>query len=255
MVCCNAIKIVACIIIIICILHCTDNDVHMFVINCTGEGEKLMRTLFAVAGYNQPSIIFIDEIDSLLTQRNESEYEASRRLKTEFLVQFDGVGTNSNERVLVVGATNRPQELDEAARRRLVKRLYIPLPDKKARKQLINILLNEEPHELTDNDIDYIVESTEGYSGADIRALCTEAAYGPIRSLGNITDIDSIQSVPPIRIHDFDAALKQVRASVSKNQLKSHVEWNQLYGSIPNDPAALADKKLAERNESPVDLI
>ena len=218
-----------------------------------GEGEKLMRTLFSVAGYYQPSIIFIDEIDSLLTQRSDSEFEASRRIKTEFLVQFDGVGTNTTERILVVGATNRPQELDEAARRRLVKRLYIPLPDNNARKQLINILLHDEANELTTDDIDDIVRRTVGYSGADIRALCTEAAYGPIRSLDNINDIESMTNVRPINISDFYAALQQVRASVSKSQLSSHVEWNTLYGSFSNDPSAAADKKLALANDDNID--
>lgn len=75
-------------------------------------------------------MIFIDEIDSLLSQRSETEHESSRRIKTEFLVQLDGAATGDEDRILVAGATNRPQELDEAARRRFVKRLYIPLPEK-----------------------------------------------------------------------------------------------------------------------------
>lgn len=91
-----------------------------------GEGEKMVRALFAVARCQQPAVIFIDEIDSLLSQRGDSEHESSRRIKTEFLVQLDGAATSSEDRILVVGATNRPQEIDEAARRRLVKRLYIP---------------------------------------------------------------------------------------------------------------------------------
>nr|CAI5828105.1 unnamed protein product [Callosobruchus analis] len=94
-----------------------------------GEGEKMVRALFTVARVHQPAVIFIDEIDSLLTQRNDTEHESSRRIKTEFLVQLDGAMTDNEERILVIGATNRPQELDEAARRRFVKRLYIPLPE------------------------------------------------------------------------------------------------------------------------------
>lgn len=74
-------------------------------------------------------MIFIDEIDSLLSQRSDTEHESSRRIKTEFLVQLDGATTDNDEKLLVIGATNRPQELDEAARRRFVKRLYIPLPE------------------------------------------------------------------------------------------------------------------------------
>uniref|UniRef100_A0A1B6C0I8 AAA+ ATPase domain-containing protein n=1 Tax=Clastoptera arizonana TaxID=38151 RepID=A0A1B6C0I8_9HEMI len=94
-----------------------------------GDGEKMVRALFTVARVYQPAVIFIDEIDSLLGQRNDGEHESSRRLKTEFLVHLDGTGTKEDERILLIGATNRPQDLDEAVRRRFVKRLYIPLPD------------------------------------------------------------------------------------------------------------------------------
>ena len=99
-----------------------------------GESEKLMRTLFVLAQVHEPSIIFIDEIDSILTARSSSENEAARRLKTEFLVQNDGVNSGQQGRLLVIGATNRPFDLDEAALRRLTKRIYIGLPDLEARK-------------------------------------------------------------------------------------------------------------------------
>ncbi|ONM32358.1 P-loop containing nucleoside triphosphate hydrolase superfamily protein [Zea mays] len=93
-----------------------------------GEGEKLVRALFGVASCRQPAVIFVDEIDSLLSQRkSDGEHESSRRLKTQFLIEMEGFDTG-NEQILLIGATNRPQELDEAARRRLTKRLYIPLP-------------------------------------------------------------------------------------------------------------------------------
>ena len=107
-----------------------------------GESEKLMKTLFALAAIQAPSIIFIDEIDSILTKRSSEEHDASRRLKTEFLIQLDGVGS-SNTRILVIGATNRPFDLDEAALRRLSKRIYIGLPDKKSRLQMIKMKMNE----------------------------------------------------------------------------------------------------------------
>ena len=152
--------------------------------------------------------MFIDEIDSLLTSRSEGEHESSRKIKTEFLVQLDGATCSGEERVgpllvlvvskyildnqvLVVGATNRPQELDDAARRRLVKRLYIPLPDEEARVSILARLLARERHEVTGAQLARVSALTEGYSGADMANLCREAAYGPIRSL----DMSQIASV------------------------------------------------------------
>lgn len=82
-----------------------------------GDGEKMVRALFQIARELQPAIIFIDEVDSLLSERCTGEHEASRRLKTEFLVEFDGLPSGGTERVIVMAATNRPQELDEAALR------------------------------------------------------------------------------------------------------------------------------------------
>ena len=103
-----------------------------------GEGEKLMKALFAMANAKAPAVIFIDEIDSIMGARGGQEHEASRRLKTEFLVQFDGVNSSQEEkRILVLAATNRPQDLDEAALRRMTRRIYMPLPDDEARKAFI----------------------------------------------------------------------------------------------------------------------
>ncbi len=124
-----------------------------------------MRTLFAVAAYRQPSVIFIDEIDSLLCQRSSEENEASRRIKTEFLVQLDGAGSDQSARVVIIGATNRPQELDEAARRRFVKRIYIALPDRSSRIQIVCNLLKNNKHSLGADDFQYIAERTDGFSG------------------------------------------------------------------------------------------
>ena len=196
-----------------------------------GEGEKLVRALFSCARALQPSVVFIDEIDSLLTQRTDGEFEASRRIKTEFLVQFDGAATCSDDRILIIGATNRPQELDEAARRRLVKRLYIPLPDAEARKTIVKMLLKNQQHNLNGKDIDEICRLTEGYSGADVDNLCKEAALGPIRCIENIMEISPDQ-VRPIQMSDFVSAMRQVRASVSSKDLDSYLEWSSKFGSL-----------------------
>ncbi|CAN7985890.1 unnamed protein product [Ixodes hexagonus] len=199
-----------------------------------GEGEKMVRALFAVARAYQPSVVFIDEIDSLLSQRSESEHESSRRIKTEFLVQLDGASTKADDRLLIVGATNRqePQELDEAARRRLAKRLYIPLPNAPARRQMVSRLLGGVRHELNPSEVEGVAERTRGYSGADMAHLCKEAALGPIRSLSfDLLQQITPEQVRPVAFEDFEKALCQVRASVSSADLHAYIEWNSLYGS------------------------
>lgn len=197
-----------------------------------GEGEKMVRALFAVARVYQPSVIFVDEIDSLLTQRSETEHESSRRLKTEFLVQLDGAATADEDCILIVGATNRPHELDEAARRRLVKRLYVPLPEFQARKQIINNLLITISHNLNEEDINNIAEQSKGYSGADMSNLCKEASMGPIRSIP-FSQLENIkkEDVRQVTIDDFKEALIHVRSSVSESSLTTYVEWDAIYGT------------------------
>lgn len=147
-----------------------------------GDGEKLVRALFSVARKLQPSIIFIDEIDSLLSERNAGEHEASRRLKTEFLVEFDGLPSNlDSDKIVVLGATNRPQELDEAALRRFTKRVYVALPDQSTREHLIRKLLAKQGCQLPDTAIVNLAACTKGYSGSDLTALAKDAALEPIR--------------------------------------------------------------------------
>ncbi|KAF9976498.1 hypothetical protein BGZ65_007815 [Modicella reniformis] len=197
-----------------------------------GESEKMVRALFMIARAAQPSVIFIDEIDSILTERSENEHEASRRLKTEFLLQFDGAGTNADDRVLVMGATNRPQELDEAARRRFVKRIYIPLPEAETRRALLTKLLSGHDFCLTKNEIQQLVEQTEGYSGSDLTALAKDAALGPLRSLGETLLDTPADQVRPIQYQDFIQALYTIRPSVSPQSLLAYEEWNREYGAV-----------------------
>jgi SpoVK/Ycf46/Vps4 family AAA+-type ATPase len=184
-----------------------------------------------VAAYREPAVVFIDEIDSLLTQRKASENEASRRIKTEFLVQLDGIGTTGQGRVLVIGATNRPQELDEAARRRFTKRLYIPLPSENDRNVLLHVMLNKNNHRLTNEDVQKLAKETNGFSGADLKSLCTDAAMGPIRQLGPKALSIEIKDVPPISFKHFRRSLKGTRPSVAPADLVQYEEWDKVFGS------------------------
>eukprot|EP01119_Soliformovum_irregulare_P000043 TRINITY_DN10035_c0_g1_i2.p1 TRINITY_DN10035_c0_g1~~TRINITY_DN10035_c0_g1_i2.p1 ORF type:complete len:555 (-),score=141.32 TRINITY_DN10035_c0_g1_i2:219-1862(-) len=197
-----------------------------------GESEKLVRALFAIARYMQPSLIFIDEIDSLLSERSSKEQDSSRRLKTEFLIQFDGVGTNSDDRIIVMGATNRPEEIDEAARRRLVKRIYVPLPSEETRSGMIEHLLSNQEHNLTSRQVATLAKRTEGYSGSDLSALCREAAMVAVRGLGSqLMNIEQSE-ISPISMSDFEKSMNQIRASVSAESIKGYQEWNKQYGSL-----------------------
>ncbi|XP_014297558.1 spastin isoform X2 [Microplitis mediator] len=198
-----------------------------------GEGEKLVRALFAIARELQPSVIFIDEVDSLLSERRDNEHEASRRLKTEFLVEFDGLPCNPDERVLVMAATNRPQELDEAALRRFPKRVYVTLPDLQTRVTLLKRLLGKHSDPLTTEELHKTAILTEGYSGSDLTGLAKDAALGPIRELNpeQVKALD-LNLVRNITLQDFLDSLKRIRRSVSPSSLAAFEKWSLEYGDV-----------------------
>ena len=205
-----------------------------------------------MARFYGPSTIFFDEIDAIAGSRGGSgEHEASRRVKAELLVQMDGVGVVSSaganseqdqeqaaKNVMVLAATNRPWDLDEAIRRRLEKRIYIPLPTAIGRKQLFEI--NLKGIEVTE-DINYerLIEITDGYSGADLANVCRDAALMPLRkkiAQGNV-DILRIREVQneiniPLTMDDFLEAIRNVSKSVSQAQLDEYQQWMAEFGSV-----------------------
>ncbi|KAM7039986.1 vacuolar protein sorting-associated protein 4A isoform 1-T1 [Acridotheres tristis] len=161
-----------------------------------GESEKLVKNLFELARQHKPSIIFIDEVDSMCGSRNENESEAARRIKTEFLVQMQGVG-NSSDGILVLGATNIPWVLDSAIRRRFEKRIYIALPDEAARAQMFRLHLGNTPHSLTDANIQELARKTERYSGADISIIVRDALMQPVRKVQSATHFKKVRGGCP----------------------------------------------------------
>lgn len=183
-----------------------------------GESEKLVKSLFTMAREHKPSIIFIDEIDSLCGSRSENESEAARRIKTEFLVQMQGVG-NDNEGILVLGATNIPWTLDSAIRRRFEKRIYIPLPEDNARSFMFKLHLGSTPNDLTEADFVTLGKETEGYSGADISIIVRDALMQPVRRVQSATHF------------------KKVRGSTSNNP--GVVVEDLLTPCSPGDPNAI----------------
>lgn len=197
-----------------------------------GESEKLVRALFLIARAVQPAIIFIDEVDSILTKRGEGEQEASRRLKTELLIQFDGVVGAGATRVLVMGATNLPHEIDEAGLRRFTKRIMIPMPGGPARVALLKHMLHGTPDALSESDYATIAKKTQGYSNSDLAALARDAALGPIRDLGTrVRDVSS-DKVRSITKADFIGALANIRPSTTAESIRAFEEWAAEYGAV-----------------------
>ncbi|CAD7699859.1 unnamed protein product [Ostreobium quekettii] len=146
-----------------------------------GEGEKYVRALFSLAHKIAPSVIFIDEVDSLLGRRDKNgEHEAMRKIKNEFMASWDGLRTRESDRVLVLAATNRPMDLDEAVIRRMPRRLLVDLPNRNNRVKILNVILREEELDSCFS-FDELAGMTEGYSGSDLKNMCLAAAFRPVR--------------------------------------------------------------------------
>lgn len=197
-----------------------------------GDSEKLVKVLFELARHFAPSTIFLDEIDALISTRGEgsSEHEASRRLKTELLVQMDGL-TKSKELVFVLAATNLPWQLDGAMLRRLEKRILVPLPEPEAREAMFQSLLKQE-----DLPVSTLVEGTDGYSGSDIRIVCKEAAMRPLRRVMAVLeqredgDENPLPALGPITSDDVLFALKTTRPSAHLSAAK-YSQFDNDFGS------------------------
>uniref|UniRef100_A0A0C9RPW8 TSA: Wollemia nobilis Ref_Wollemi_Transcript_4398_2214 transcribed RNA sequence n=1 Tax=Wollemia nobilis TaxID=56998 RepID=A0A0C9RPW8_9CONI len=229
-----------------------------------GESEKLVSNLFQMARDSAPSIIFIDEIDSLCGQRGEgNESEASRRIKTELLVQMQGVGHN-DEKVLVLAATNTPYALDQAIRRRFDKRIYIPLPDLKARQHMFKVHLGDTPNNLTESDFEDLARKTDGFSGSDVSVCVKDVLFEPVRKTQDamffckvntqegemwmpcgprqpgavqttmqelaVEGLASKILPPPIARSDFDKVLARQRPTVSKGDLEVQERFTKEFG-------------------------
>nr|GMD53704.1 ATPase family AAA domain-containing protein 1-like [Ipomoea batatas] len=149
-----------------------------------GDAQKLVSAVFSLAYKLQPAIIFIDEVDSFLGQRKTTDHEALTNMKTEFMALWDGFTTDQNARVMVLAATNRPSELDEAILRRLPQAFEIGIPDRRERVEILKVILRGEKVEES-IDYDYIAGLCDGYTGSDLLDLCKKAAYFPIRELLN----------------------------------------------------------------------
>lgn len=215
-----------------------------------------------MARFYSPTVIFIDEVDALCSKRGDNDCDASRRVKSEFLTQMDGCNSfssanvdnkdnkeNENNQkegeksklVMVLGATNRPWDLDEAMIRRFEKRVYIPLPNSKGREELFRINLKNVN---IDENISFekLVSLTENYSGADISNVCREASLMNMRRklFSNnmkieelVKESEFIKDIKaPISENDLLDAIKNVSKSVSNEDLKAFEDWSVEFKSV-----------------------
>lgn len=212
-----------------------------------GEAEKYVKAVFTLANKIAPSVIFIDEVDSMLGRRGkDSEHSAMRKLKNEFMASWDGLRTRDKERVLVLAATNRPFDLDEAVIRRFPRRLMVDLPDAENRVKILRVILVDEDL-APDFNIEELAAATDGYSGSDLKSLCTTAAYQRIRELldqeskerekakseGQPPPLTSkTPELRPISMSDMRQAMEKVRSSVSSDarSILELRQWNEQYG-------------------------
>lgn len=195
----------------------------------------MIRALFDLARHHSPSTIFLDEIDAMMSQRGDEgggEHEASKRMKTELLIQMDGLA-KSEDLVFVLAVSNLPWTLDTALLRRLEKRIYVPLPNLEARVKVFKTLLPESITEQLPYDV--IAAKTEGYSGSDLHIICKESAMRPVRRL--IEKLErgdegvEYKDLERVTLQDVEKALECTKSSAHRST-EAYLKWQSEFGSV-----------------------
>jgi len=228
-----------------------------------GESEKNAKAVFTLARRLAPCVVFIDEVDSILSSREGSSDDSAHgtltSVKTTMMSEWDGLNSGTNgqggagsDRVVVIGSTNRPFDLDEAVLRRFPRRILVDLPDGETRKEILEVTLAENRVDPKVN-LTEIAERLEGYTGSDIKEVCREAVVqishehamrldqgfemedgeensSPLSSIGD----SGMQRLRPVTVEDFEKAMNKLKRSVSDKgrELMRVWEWNDEYGEI-----------------------
>lgn len=185
-----------------------------------GESQKLAAAVFTLAVKLQPCIIFIDEIDSFLRARNSTDHEATAMMKAQFMSLWDGLITDPNCTVIIMGATNRPQDLDRAILRRMPATFHIPMPNVLQRQKILELTLENEPV-ADDVDILRLARLTDGFSGSDLRELCRNGSVYRVRdymknhheAIHDSSEDEFQDALRPITMEDLLASLNKMRES------------------------------------------
>lgn len=205
-----------------------------------GESPKIVNALFGVAKEESPSVIFFDELDSVALSRDAEIDEATRRVLSSLLTEMDGLsGGKKGEFVLFLASTNTPWDIDDAVISRFEKRIYVPLPDEKARGGIL-IQLAKKGFEF--DVYDWLVEKTDGYSGRDIKVLCKGGVYNMVRELNpGVADVADagLEEIRKYEIKtrgltkkDFESALERMKPASTEDMVKRYEEWNERFGAL-----------------------
>jgi len=173
-----------------------------------GESNSLVRATFSLAQKLSPAIIFIDEIDSFMRTRRKDDHQAVSDMRAEFMAAWDGILTDPEMHVMVLGTTNKKDEIDPAMLRRVPRRFEVPLPSKQHRMQILRTILKNE--KLVEGfDFDSVASITSGYSGSDLKELCKAGALAPLRSY--IDSGETASDLRPLHHDDVLSALSTVK--------------------------------------------
>jgi ATPase family AAA domain-containing protein 1 len=230
-----------------------------------GESEKNAKAVFTLARRLAPCVIFIDEVDSLLSSREGSSDDSAHgtltSVKTTMMSEWDGLNSGTNglgeagsDRVIVIGSTNRPFDLDEAVLRRFPRRILVDLPDLETRQEILEVTLAEN-RLAPEVNLTSIAERLDGYTGSDIKEVCREAVVQISHEQAKMLEqgfmdgtdetspqdadeaMSSLQRLRPVTVGDFDRALSKLKRSVAENgrEIARVWEWNDQYGEIKKD--------------------
>ena len=200
-----------------------------------GESSKLFSAMFSRARERQPSIVFMDEIDSVALSRSSDIHEATRKVIGELLSELDGFNTKKGDKVVFIGATNRPWDLDEALLSRFERKVYVPLPDMEARKSIFQI--HTTGVEMDGISLSGLASRTENFSGRDIANVCREAIMAMIRDQNpKLEGLDSIDlpgyslKYRKLSADDFESAFEKIKKPITQQDLEKFEKWKEEFG-------------------------
>ncbi|KAM9321390.1 fidgetin-like protein 2 [Gastrophryne carolinensis] len=187
------------------------------------KSEKILQTVFFMASCHQPSVIFISEIDILLSAHISEENSHLTNLKSQLLSFLDNIATSSDDSIIFIGTSQRPDDIEEGAHHRFARRFYIAPPDNLARRQILHHSLAQQNYCLSEREMALLVQHTEGYSGNELIQLCQQAGANHLHGISG--------QLQPTSYKDFEGAFCKLQAGTSQKQLDLYVEWNKMYGS------------------------